>query len=70
MAFWQPIEEAPKDRLIEVRGNAGPYGITSWTGHAKWGRPTNWHENDSTWLTEDGAVLRLAGYVPTEWRSR
>lgn len=68
MAFWKPIETAPKDRVIEVRGGDGPYSIISWTGRAKWGRPVNWHKRDSTWLTEDGAVLRLAGFRPIEWR--
>jgi len=68
MAFWKPIETAPKDRAIEVRGEAGPYGVTSWTGRAMWGCPVNWHKDSSTWLSEDGAVLHLAGYIPTEWR--
>jgi|KBSMisStaDraftv2_1062788.scaffolds.fasta_scaffold60200_2 hypothetical protein len=68
MSKWQPIETAPKDRVIEVRGDAGPYGITSWTGKAKWGLPDNWHKDKSTWLTEDGAVLWLAGFRPSDWR--
>lgn len=68
MAFWKPIDTAPKDRVIEVRGEAGPYGITSWTGRAKWGRPINWPESAATWLAEGGGVLVLAGYTPTEWR--
>lgn len=65
---WQPIETAPKDCEIEVRGDNGPYGVTSWTGRAKWGTPVNWHRDSSTWLSPAGAVLSLAGYVPAEWR--
>ena len=65
---WQPIETAPKDGEIEVRGDAGPYGISSWTGLAHWGLPTNWHRDNATWLSHAGAVLRLAGYYPREWR--
>ena len=65
---WQPIETAPKHGEIEVRGDAGPYGISSWTGLAHWGLPTNWHRDNATWLSHAGAVLRLAGYYPREWR--
>ena len=65
---WQPIETAPKDGEIEVRGDAGPYGISSWTGLAHWGLPTNWHRDNATWLSHAGAVLRLEGYYPREWR--
>ena len=65
---WQPIDTAPKDGEIEVRGDAGPYGISSWTGLAHWGLPTNWHRDNATWLSHAGAVLRLAGYYPREWR--
>jgi hypothetical protein len=67
---WHPIETAPKDGTeIDIKGDAGPYGVTSWTGRGYWGLPVNWHRKDSTWLTgKDGAVLRLAGYRPTHWR--
>lgn len=66
---WKPIETAPKDKYIEVKGDAGPYGVVEWRGSAYWGTPVNWHKRDSTWLFgADGAVLRLAGYVPTHWR--
>jgi hypothetical protein len=68
MTRWKPIETAPKDRVIEVRGDAGPYGVTSWTGKALWGLSKNTHRDNSTWMTEDGAELRLAGYHPTSWR--
>jgi hypothetical protein len=67
---WQPIETAPKDCVIETRGEAGPYGVTTWTGRARWGLPINWHKNDATWLSPDGeAVLSIAGYKPTHWRA-
>lgn len=67
MSEWQPIVTAPKDRRIRVKGGMGPYGVTSWKGHAVWGRPENWHKDRSTWLSPDGAVLWLAGYRPTHW---
>lgn len=69
-ASWQPIETAPKDGTeIEIKGDAGPYGVTAWNGSAHWGTPVNWHRDSSTWLTgKDDAVLRLAGYIPTHWR--
>lgn len=66
---WQPIDAAPRDGSeITVRGEAGPYGVTSWEGRAKWGTPPNWHRDHSTWLSPKGAVMRLAGYVPTQWK--
>jgi hypothetical protein len=67
--MWQPIDTAPRDgTLIAVQGKAGPYGVTRWDGRARWGTPTNWRKEHSTWLSPDGAVLRLAGYVPDVWK--
>lgn len=72
---WQPIETAPKDgTVISIKGDRGPYGVAAWEGHASWGTPVNWHRDSSTWLAPSdrpelkGAVLHLAGYVPTHWQ--
>lgn len=68
MNAWQPIETAPKDgRLIKVKGDLGPYGVTQWEGVAKWHLPVNWHRNDAGWASPKGAMLEQAGYTPTHW---
>lgn len=69
MGEWKPIETAPKDgTLIRVKGNEGPYGVTSWEGEALWHIPTNWNKKSATWCSEGKAVLWLAGYRPTHWQ--
>lgn len=64
---WQPIETAPKDRYISIKGKNGPYGVNYWEAVAIWGIPRNWSRERGSWQTRDGAVLYLAGYVPTHW---
>lgn len=66
---WRSMDNAPRDGTpIEVRGGAGPYGITSWRGKAKWHLLPNRHRESATWCSLDNAELSLAGYYPTEWR--
>lgn len=64
---WRSMDSAPRDgRLIEVRGVAGPYGVKSWVADALWANEINAAPYE--WGTVERASLRLAGYVPAEWR--
>lgn len=66
---WKPIKNAPRDGVeIELRGVAGPYGISKWYGRGRWGVPKNFHKDSGGWMHKD-ALLRLAGYNPTHWRN-
>ena len=59
---WQPIETAPQDTLILVRG---PFGTALVVG-----RPYGWyaeHEGDSVWDGSDYLARVLVAHAPTEW---
>jgi hypothetical protein len=53
MTEWQPIETAPKDKLIL---------IANWSGaFCNWARSERWNETDKCWGT------RWQRFLPTHW---
>lgn len=62
--YWQPIETAPKDRWILLRGESGyvqrPYRvhICRWEGD---------YRPHDPWQTSEGASFEDDGGPPTHW---
>lgn len=61
---WQPIETAPWDRTVLLRGDSGhihPHDVFIINGY----RVLDWHQG--RWNDMTGTPLIDAGWEPTEW---
>jgi len=59
---WRHVSSAPRNgSLCEVRGQGGPFGLTSWVGQALW-------VGAAGWVCSWGAPLAREGLFPREWR--